>query len=187
MLNSFLDKFVVTNNLKYKNNNFYLIDTQFLMVPTEILVSMTAKATREESKKTYYAVKQATQEKLMEKFNIDFGLQGQKGLELVETIFTAFGWGQLKNIDLDFDKKQAIVTVSNSPFAENLQGKTQTESDHLIRGILAGLFSKFFSADMECVELECMALGAQACKFILKEKHAFNWDNEKTRQQLEPD
>ena len=67
MLNSFLDKFVVTNNLKYKNNNFYLIDTQFLMVPTEILVSITAKASPEEAKKIYYAVKQATQEKLMEK------------------------------------------------------------------------------------------------------------------------
>ena len=43
MINSFLDKYIFTGGLKYSHNNFFLMEIPFLMVPTELLVSLAQK------------------------------------------------------------------------------------------------------------------------------------------------
>lgn len=80
------------------------------------------------------------------------------------------GWGTLDWQDLNEEKKQGIIYVTNSPIATELKGKVTTPVDYLIRGFLAGGASASFSVDIDCVEEECIALGAKRCKFVIYPK-----------------
>jgi predicted hydrocarbon binding protein len=50
--------------------------------------------------------------------------------------------------------------------------------------MLAGLFSKIFNEDIDCVEVDCAALSGDKCKFIIKPKTEFDFSNLIVQQQL---
>ncbi len=184
MLNTFYDKFIFTNGLRYKNNNFYLMNVPFLMMPNELLVGLVARGNPDLNRDIYYAVKEATQKVLVKQFELDFATQFQRSIHFVEEYFTASGWGLVNHVQVDAENKRAIVVASNSPFAVPLNGKAKSEVDHFLRGILAGLFSGAFKADVECVETECYALAGHDCKFVVQAAEHFDFSNPSTRAQL---
>ena len=184
MLNSFFDKFIFTSTLKYTHSNFYLVDIPFLIAPIEALIGITEVQDIEFHKKIYLAVKKSTAEQLMKEFGANFGVEKKKELDLVETFFTASGWGQIQSIDLQAESKRAILVLDNSPFASKLKGKTQLSADVFLRGVLAGIFSKIFEEDIDCVEAECAALTGERCKFIVKPKTEFDFTNKIVQDQL---
>jgi len=85
---------------------------------------------------------------------------------------------------LQTESKRAIIVLDNSPFASKLKGKTQLSADVFLRGILAGIFSKIFGEDIDCVEAECAALIGERCKFIIKPKTEFDFTNKIVQDQL---
>ncbi|MFA6268239.1 MAG: 4-vinyl reductase [archaeon] len=184
MLNSFFDKFIFTSTLKYTHNNFYLLDIPFVIAPIESLVGLAGVQDNEFLKRIYTEVKKSTNEKLMKDFGTNFGIEQKKELDLVETFFTASGWGQIQNIDVEADGKRAIIVLDNSPFAAELKGKTQVAADTFLRGALAGIFCKIFNEDIDCVEVECAALNFERCKFIIKPKTEFDFTNKIVQDQL---
>ncbi len=185
MLNSFFDKFIFTNSLRYTHNNFYLLNIPFVIFPIDSLTELIAMNNVDFNIKLYSCIKKSTSNELLKQFNIDFGLEGDKSLLLVQQFFTASGWGNLQNINLDSGKKQAIVSVANSPFATQVNGKVSMEADHMLRGILAGLFSHAFKEDVDCVEVKCAAMGSEQCEFIIKPCHEFDLTKKQTREQIE--
>ncbi len=184
MLNQFYDKFLFTNTLKYQHNNFYLLNMPFLMMPIEIAAAISAVTDTEFQKKVYTAIKQHTKENLTQQFSISVGLEKKKELDLFKDFFTASGWGNIQTIDLELEAKRAIILVENSPFAAALKGKQPTPADTILRGVLAGIFSKIFGEDIDCVETECMAQNNERCKFIIKPKLEFDFANQVVQQQL---
>ena len=149
MLNPFLDKFIFTNSLKYRNSNFFLLNMPFLIAPTELLIALSSSEDEELNKKLYYIIKEATRTNLLKQFHLDFGIEGEKAIKLFEEFFTASGWGEIKNINLKMQEKKAIVQVKNSPISAPLHGKVKHEADHILRGIFAGLFSHIFKKNVE--------------------------------------
>lgn len=184
MLNGFYDKYIMTSTLKYTHNNFYLLNIPFLITPIEALTGIAAVADIEFQKKVYSAVKKSTKEALMPQFSFNFGMEKKKETEFVQEFFTASGWGKIQTIDLEMEQKRAIIIIENSPFAESLKGKTQLPADLFIRGVLAGLLSKIFEEDIDCVEVECATHNNERCKFILKPKTEFDFSNQLVQQQL---
>ena len=184
MLNNFFDKFIFTSTLKYTHNNFYLIDLPFLITPIETLVGLCEVQDINFQKKIYESVKKSTAESLMKEFGANFGGDKKKQTELLETFFTASGWGQIQTIDLQSDTKRAIIVLDNSPFAAKLKGKTQLSADVFLRGTIAGMFSKIFEDNIDCVEVECAALAGEKCKFIIKPKTEFDFANKIVQDQL---
>ena len=184
MLNSFFDKFIFTSTLKYTHNNFYLLNIPFVIAPVDSLIGIAGIQETDFQKKIYLAVKKSTFESLMKEFGENFGVEKNKELDLVNTFFTASGWGNIQNIDVQQESKKAIVVLENSPFAVALKGKTQIQADTFLRGSLAGIFSKIFSEDVDCVEVECAALGGERCKFIIKPKTEFDFSNKLVQSQL---
>ena len=184
MLNSFFDKFIFTSTLKYTHSNFYLVDIPFLIAPVESLIGIAAVNDLEFHKKIYSAVKKSTCENFMKEFSANFGAESKKELELVETFFNASGWGGIQTIDLQAESKRAIIVLDNSPFVLALKGKTQIPADVFLRGALAGIFSKIFAEDIDCVEAECAALSGERCKFIIKPKTEFDFTNKVVQDQL---
>ena len=184
MLNSFFDKFIFTSTLKYTHSNFYLTDIPFLIAPIEVLTGLAEIQDVEFQKKLYTAVKKSVKERLLPQFSFNFGLEKKKELELIIEFFTASGWGNLQIIDLEMEAKRAIIVIDNSPFAAALKGKVQLSADVFIRGVIAGLLSKVFEEDIDCVEAECAAHNSERCKFIIKPKLEFDFANTIVQQQI---
>jgi predicted hydrocarbon binding protein len=185
LLNSFFDKFIFTNTLKFTHNNFYLVDIPFFISPIDSLSGLASVQDFEFQKKVYSSVKDSTKGELSKEFLKNFGvLEKGKELKLFEDFFSASGWGKLQGIDLQMDSKRAIIVLENSPFVASLKGKTRLPADVFLRGSLAGLFSVVFSDDIDCVEVECAALQGERCKFVLKPKQEFDFSNAVVQQQL---
>jgi predicted hydrocarbon binding protein len=160
------------------------MDISFIISPVETLISLCEVQDIEFQKKIYESVKKNTGESLMKEFGLTIGNEKKKQLEFLETFFTASGWGQLQTIDLQPEGKKAIIVVDNSPFAAKLKGKTQLSADVFLRGTLAGMFSKIFEENIDCVEAECAALNSERCKFIIKPKTEFDFANKIVQDQL---
>lgn len=184
MLNTFYDKFIFTGTLHFAHGNFTLLNMPFLMAPVEALKGIAAIQDNETSKKIYEAIKKTSKESLIQQFSFNFGLEKKKELDLVIEYFAASGWGMIQVIDMQLEAKRAILVLENSPFAAELKGKTQTPADTILRGILAGAFSKIFEEDIDCVEAECCALNSERCKFIIKPKIEFDFTNKIVQDQL---
>jgi len=186
LLNKFYDKFIFANGLKYKNNNFFLIDLPFLVCPAELLSGLLETNDPEFEKKIYYAVKKSVATNLIPSFGTEFGLRGKKLVGFIEKYFVASGWGTITNVDLDFESQKAILSVSNNPVASRLRS-AKHPADHILRGVFAGIFSRVFEEDVECVESHCCALGESNCEFVIKKQQEFDFSNKHVRRQLEPD
>ena len=184
MLNQFYDKFIFTNGLKYKHNNFFLLNLPFVIAPNEIFTGLLEVEDEEFEKKLYYAVKDVVRKHLIKEFGLDFGYTGEKLVKFLETYFVASGWGAIKTVNLDFQNKRAIVKVGNNPFTSHLHKKIAHPCDHVLRGIFAGVFGKVFESDIDCVEVHCSALGEQDCEFIVKQQHDFDLSNKHVLNQL---
>jgi predicted hydrocarbon binding protein len=184
MLNQFFDKYIFTNTLKYKNNNFFLVNIPFLIIPVDILVDLVKDKDINEHKKLYEKVRESVKSSLVPRFEA-MGLEKGKQLELIKTFFVASGWGSLKLVDLDEQTKRAIAVLEHSPFAIELNGKVKFAVDVFMRGILAGLFSAVFKEEIACVETECAAINSERCKLILKPKTEFDFSKKIVQDQLD--
>jgi len=184
LLNNFYDKFIFTNGLKFKEHNFFLMDLPFIICPAQLLTCLLETGDIDFERKLYNAIKESTSRHLIPLFGAEFGLRGEKMLDFLEKYFIASGWGLLKNIDLDFKAKKAIVSVSSNPFAGKLHCSPKMPVDHILRGIIAGIFSSVFGEGVDCVETHCIALGEASCEFIVKKHKEFDFSDSRVRQQL---
>jgi len=86
---------------------------------------------------------------------------------IVEAHFRYHGWG---NLELEWDHAERgliTATLSNSGFAEMI-GSCNAPIDALVSGLLAALIGRFAErSDIVCYETECVAMGADRCRFIL--------------------
>jgi len=186
LLNKFYDKFIFANGLHYRKNNFFLVDLPFLICPAEVLVGLLELNDPEFERKIYYAVKKSVASRLIPAFGSEFGFKGSRMVDFLEKYFMASGWGKLSNVDLDIEARKAIVKVSNSALTTRLRKPVKMPADHILRGIIAGIFSAVFRESVECVETHCVALGESGCEFIVKKQHLFDFSDKRVRYQLEP-
>ena len=185
MLNNFYDKFIFTNGLKYRHNNFFLVNLPFLICPSQILAGLLETNDVEFQKRLYCSVKESVASRFAPPIGTEFGFHGEKLANFLESYFVASGWGLIQNVDLDLDARKAIVKVSNNPFAKMLSKKCSMPVDHILRGIIAGIFSFIFKEPVDCVETHCFALGEQDCEFIVKRQNEFDISDKRVQQQLE--
>gem|GEM_PF-808576 len=185
LLNNFYDKFIFANALKYKNNNFFLADLPFLVCPVELLSGLLETQDQDFERKLYLAIRESVSKHLIPSFGAEFGLRGKPLVDFLEKYFVASGWGTISNIDLDFEAKKAIVRVSNNPVSSRLHFRAAAPADHILRGVLAGIFSRVFEEKMDCVETHCCALGEQECEFIIKKQHDFDFSDKRVMRQVE--
>jgi predicted hydrocarbon binding protein len=182
VLNNFLDKFIFTSQLKFKDYNFQLLDIPFVIVPTDILLGLAERDDPEVNKIIYYTFKQSTSRLLIPK--LKFGTTKQKFLQLAQEFFTASGWGLVQIVKMEEEQKMALITVEHSPITKNLKEKAKHPVDHYLRAVLAAIFSEYFETKVDCVESQCAALTPGNCAFIIKPLKDFDFSKEITQRQL---
>ena len=82
------------------------------------------------------------------------------------------GWGCLRRLSVDVSEQTLVIEADASPFAEAAvaAGDTGAPICHLLRGVVGGLLSAVCGAvesttRAEVVETECVAAGADRCRF----------------------
>jgi len=114
--------------------------------------------------------------RLMQSFDEELkasGLQAQgeatvgKFLHFTEAYFPLHGWGHL-HLNLDHAASSGVVTAElrHSLFVSLIEEETQPV-DSMIAGMLASFFSHVSGQELDCLELTCRGVGAEACRFAI--------------------
>jgi hypothetical protein len=80
--------------------------------------------------------------------------------------FTTQGWGNWE-VDLSDQKNGFMfVNIFDSAVARTL-GDVGKPVCHIYAGLFAGFFSGFVKKQLNCIEIQCYAMGETYCKFLL--------------------
>ncbi len=95
--------------------------------------------------------------------------------------FTSQGWG---NWDVDLSEQKngfMFVNIFDSAVARTL-GDVGKSVCHIYAGLLAGFFSGLVEKRLNCIEIQCYAMGETYCKFLLGKEDRIDaatfWQNE---------
>lgn len=88
-------------------------------------------------------------------------------IHILEGYFRYHGWGRL-SVSLSHGEAGFILAkLENSAFVE-ITGQSDAPVDSIVCGLLSEFFCQISErTDIDCVETECSATGAPACRFIL--------------------
>lgn len=117
----------------------------------------------------------------------EYGYDDLKALNLMYVLeawwwpFISQGWG---NWELDMsDQKNGFmfINIFDSAVARTL-GDVGKPVCHIYAGLFAGFFSSLIKKDLDCIEIQCYAMGETYCKFLLGKKDRIDaasfWHNE---------
>lgn len=95
--------------------------------------------------------------------------------------FTTQGWGNW-SVDLSEQKNGFMfVNIFDSVVARTL-GDVGKPVCHIYAGLLAGFFSTLVQKPLNCIEIQCYAMGETYCKFLLGKQDRIDaasfWQNE---------
>ena len=80
-----------------------------------------------------------------------------------------FKWATLLSLDINLEKMEIIIKLSDHVFSRYQEGQEESYCDW-IRGWIAGLFTVLIEEDMSCLERKCKTHGASCCEFRVGRK-----------------
>ena len=81
----------------------------------------------------------------------------------------AFGYNTLGNIET-LSEKEIILEVIDGWEAKALKKRYTSPQCHLTRGVIEGFLNKATGEEWDVEEEECVAMGSETCKFIVRKK-----------------
>ncbi|MCS6852883.1 MAG: hypothetical protein NZ700_17120 [Gemmataceae bacterium] len=87
-------------------------------------------------------------------------------LACLTEMFSQHGWGQLR-LDLSYYDQGLLVAELRGAIMADLFPGSDRPVDTLFAGIFAGFFSQLSGEDLDCVQTECTACGADASRFVI--------------------
>lgn len=89
-------------------------------------------------------------------------------LKIAEKLFTATGYGTLKNVKKCLSPLEVEYHIYDCVECKiNLEAGRRVKSS-LIRGIIEGYYSKLLNREVECIEEECITQGNDKCRIKIK-------------------
>lgn len=87
-------------------------------------------------------------------------------LQCLKESWKTHGWGTL-DIDLKYYQQGfLVITVKNSPFAENAPASNKPVC-YLEAGLLSSFFSQLTGQDLHCTQTTCESMGAESNYFVI--------------------
>lgn len=93
-----------------------------------------------------------------------FGLGARELVEFMVRMGREIGWGAFTLDRLDLERRELVISVRHSPFAE-AYGPSAVPVCHLIAGVVGGLAEGVFGQPAQVIETACLAAGGPACRF----------------------
>jgi len=97
------------------------------------------------------------------------GLAAEEAVRFMAQMGGQIGWGSMRVAALDLGRRELILEVTGSPFAEALRPSAEPVC-HLIRGIFGGVAVGVLGWAVEAREESCVSMGAQKCVFVIRSK-----------------
>jgi len=98
------------------------------------------------------------------KYQEVFSLSDEEIIRFMMNMGSQIGWGRFELEKFDLNRKNLIVKVFHSPFAE-AYGTSSSGVCHFIRGVMAGMASTVFKKNAISKELSCLSKGDLFCRF----------------------
>lgn len=146
-------------------------DVRYLLIRPETLASiqtaMEAEIGPERAGEILYAGGFTGGQLSGRKYKDVLGLTDREAVEFICRMGGEIGWGHFRLVDLDPQARRLVVDVDHSPFAGAYVGPASGGAGvcHLIRGVLGGLASGVFGAEVQAHETQCLAIGDARCRF----------------------
>lgn len=169
---SLFEKLMLVKQLSFKDGSIDLMGWPLVFAPANFF-SLFIGEINDDPKlvaELYYAAKQSNKEGFTTSIGKSYGMTFIDTTKFFVDLVGLVGWGNATWVDLDSKSKKGKIAVQGSVMTTNLKGKVKTACDHVIRGFMAGGASSAFKTDVDMLELECMALGAQRCIFVMDTK-----------------
>lgn len=101
-----------------------------------------------------------------------FGKLSEKFLKLEVGLAEMLGWGEFDLIRVDVKKATGVVHVKSNFAKEYIKrfGKSKTNLDFFLTGLIEGFAENFSNRKVECKEISCIGTGKPYCEFEFKPK-----------------
>lgn len=164
-------KLLFARKIQFVDGQLILVDMPFVVTPVTFFSYLLKDAyDRKELKHLYDIFKASLFEVFSYEFQRRLGFNKSRLADWLKEFGYASGWGKIEFLNMDFEKKRAIVRVENNPVALSLLRKVNQPICYHMAAFLAGGASRAFGTEVDCTEVKCMALGEKYCEFIIKVK-----------------
>lgn len=173
MLSNFISRLLLIRQFSIIEGEFKILEKNFYFQPIKSLVIFQNKIEKKFNQKGLELIYDSSKEGFIEliKEMKKFAESKERFFDVLLKLITHFGFGNLEMIEINKDKKEAIVEVKNSHFAKEYIktfGFQKKCVDYFLAGIIAGYFSEFFESKVKCREESCIAKKNLSCKFVVK-------------------
>ena len=134
-------------------------------------------------KECYYSAKLTTHNHLTSLLEKEYGLVHYKLEQWMRDVAELMGWGVFTILNVDWKKKEALITVKDSPVAKEM-GRVNYAVDHVSRGATAGAISIIFRTNIDVIESKCISKGDIVCEFVVKPNKKFSFRDKLVKQQM---
>jgi predicted hydrocarbon binding protein len=98
-----------------------------------------------------------------------FGYPPEQILSSVAFLLTESGWGVFSLEMMNFEGRELVFKVEESPFPE-VYGPSIQPVCHLVQGLLQGVALAVFDVETTGMEVQCAAKGDNCCRFVVSAK-----------------
>jgi predicted hydrocarbon binding protein len=103
------------------------------------------------------------------RFRDVFGYPPDQVLGSVAFLLTESGWGTFTVEMMNFEGRELVFKVEESPFPE-VYGPSIQPVCHLVQGLLQGVALAVFDVETTGMEVQCAAKGDTCCRFVVSAK-----------------
>ncbi len=103
------------------------------------------------------------------RFRDVFGYPPEQVLSSVAFLLSESGWGACSVEMTNFEGRELVFKVEDSPFAE-IYGPSIQPVCHLVQGLFRGVALALFDVETTGMEVQCAAKGDTCCRFVVSAK-----------------
>ncbi len=165
---NFFEKLMLARRISFSEGRITLLDQRSVIFPSDFISIYTLKINEnpDQIKALYLSAKRIVNGNFGSSIKSLYSSE-EEYPELIKKIAEFGGWGTMRFENVDMEKGTGNVIITNAPIGTYLKGKVNTPSDHLLRGFCAGGAAVAFGKNVDALEIECVANGADKCKMII--------------------
>src|SRR3989344_998621 len=165
---SIFDKLMAVKQVAFTDGEIKLMNQRVMFIPNEVNIALTKVMLENKNLigKIYQIIKKDFNAGWSKSLKQAYGFDSRKFMEWLINLTNLSGWGINKLENFDATNKTGIFTIQGAPAASYFNGKINEPVDHLLRALYAGGASTVFGEEIDWIEVECQAKGAQKCKLV---------------------
>ena len=182
---SLFKKLLIARQLEMERGVIKVMKNRMTLLPAPFMSYLlkTSKNPIKMGKECYYSAKLTTYNHLTYLLEEEYGLKHHKLEQWMRDVAELMGWGIFTVLNVSWEKKEALITIKDSPVA-NEMGRVGYAVDHVSRGAIAGAISIIFRTNIDVVESKCISRGDIVCEFVIRPNEKFSFSDKLVKQQL---